>query len=339
MRYFLIGLLFLLQFYAAAKPDVKSTHVVFYNVENLFDTKVSAGKSDSEYSPGSAKEWDATKYSKKLTDISKVLTSIDPGSFPGIIGLCEVENRLVLSDLVSQKTLSGGKYSIIHKDSHDRRGIDVALLYRNELFRELVSKKIPVGESARAQGSSREMLYAKMIGFPNDTLHIFVAHWHSRAEGQKETEPKRIIAAKSLRFQVDSIFRLNRNAKIIVMGDMNDEPENVSIKNYLGAKQPAAKASAGQLYNLCFEDARQGHGTIYYRGRLLMFDNLIVSGGLINNKKGWIANIGSATVFHQPWMEYRNKNGKIAPNRTYSGNKYLGGVSDHFPVCFRLKKE
>jgi predicted extracellular nuclease len=339
MRYFLVGLLLIAQFFATAKPDGKSTCIVFYNVENLFDTKVSAGKSDSEYTPGAAKRWDTKKYSKKITDISNVLASIEPGNFPGLIGLCEVENRQVLSDLVSQKSLSGGKYSIIHFESRDRRGVDIALLFRSDLFRELHSKKIPVGESARAKGSAREMLYAKMIGLPNDTLHIFVAHWHSRSEGQNETEPKRIAAAKSLRFQVDSIFQLRRNAKIIIMGDLNDEPENVSVKVHLGAKQPIQNVLQGQLYNLSYNEFKQGFGTVYYRGKMQMLDNLIVSSAMLNGIKGWIADTSSARIFHAPWMVFRNKSGYLVPFRTYSGNKYQGGVSDHFPVSLVLKRK
>ncbi len=338
MRSLWIGLLLLLQLSLMAQTERKTTSVVFYNVENLFDTRVSKGKSDFEFSPGSVKKWDQKKYAKKLYDISRVLTAADRGNSPSLIGLCEVENRQVLVDLAAQKALAWANYSIVHHESRDRRGIDVALLYRSTLFREISSRKIPVGENAKAQGSSREMLYVKLFSAPADTIHVFVCHWHSRSEGEQKTEPKRILAARTLRAQVDSLFRRNKNTKILIMGDLNDEPVNASVKVGLQARQPGRNNISGQLYNLVYDSDLKSEGTVGYRGKLLMFDQLIVSGALLNGKKGWSVAPASAKVFRTSWMEYRNKNGQISPNRTYTGNHYAGGISDHFPVILILQR-
>ncbi len=339
MRWLWLLPLLFYHFPLLAQPGKGPTTVVFYNVENLFDTKVSKGKSDFEFSPGSPKRWDQKKYSKKISDISRVLASVDPGSKPGIIGLCEVENRKVLEDLTLQNGLNGSGYSIVHKESNDRRGIDLALLYRRDLFRELSSKKIPVGKTPKSRASSREMLYIKLLSSPSDTLHIFVCHWHSRSEGEKATEPKRLLAAQTLRFQVDSLFGRNLKSKILIMGDMNDEPTNASLNSVLQARQTQKNISPGQLYNLLVEADMKGAGTVSYKGKLLMFDNLIVSGTLLNSSKGWTASPGSAKVFRAPWMEFRNGKSQVSPNRTYIGNRYAGGVSDHFPVCLALRRK
>lgn len=338
MRWLWLLPLLLFHFPLLAQPGKRSTTVVFYNVENLFDTKVDKGKSDFEFSPGSAKHWDQKKYSKKINDISRVLASVDPGSMPGIIGLCEVENRKVLEDMTLRDGLNRGNYSIVHKESNDRRGIDLALLYRRDLFRELSSKKIPIGKTPKSRASSREMLYTKLLSSPTDTLHIFVCHWHSRSEGEKATEPKRLLAAQTLRFQVDSLFDRNLKSKILIMGNMNDEPASASVNSYLQAGNPQKKIVTGQLYNLLYENDLKGEGTVSYKGKLLMFDNLIVSGTLLNDSKGWTTSPNTAKVFRAPWMEYRNGKNQVSPNRTYVGNKYAGGVSDHFPVCLVLRR-
>ena len=318
--------------------SAKSTRLLFYNVENLFDTQSSPGKADFEFSPGSDKQWDNQKYTRKLDDIARVLSSATAGDWPGLVGLCEIENRTVLDDLVARKALSRAGYAIVHRDSRDRRGIDVALLYRKPLFSLLSTRNIEVGETAKARGSAREMLYAKMVSLPDDTLHLFVAHWPSRTEGEAQTEAKRVVAAKALRQQVDSLFGRNRSAKIIIMGDLNDEPSNLSVHQHLAAKAPKSKFEPAKLYNLMQPADGRGEGTLYHNGQFLMFDQIIVSGPTIDSRKGWGAVPQTATIFRQPWMEYRNPKGRTVPNRTYMGNRYTGGISDHFPVVVELRR-
>ncbi|UCG28258.1 MAG: hypothetical protein JSV24_02540, partial [Bacteroidales bacterium] len=208
--------------------------IVFYNVENLFDTENDPAILDDEFTPDSEKMWDAERYEKKLDDIAEVLGSIRKRDLPEIIGLCEVENRKVLEDLINAKKLRREEFGIVHQDSPDARGIDVALLYRKERFKILAQKVLPVDfpfDTIR----TRDILYVKGETGDPETFHVFVNHWSSRTEGDKTTERRRIYAAVSLRKSVDSILNFEPDAKIIIMGDFNDEPTNMSLHTVLNA--------------------------------------------------------------------------------------------------------
>lgn len=327
--------LFLISCSAGNYSKKRNLTVAFYNVENLFDTISAPKKNDAEFTPGSEKKWTAVRYSKKVNDISKVLAAINKNELPEIIGLCEVENRKVLEDLIGTESLKSGKYAIAHFESPDFRGIDCALIYRPDEFKVLESKPVKVSFSNDARYTTRDILYVKGRTKNREEFHIFVNHWPSRIGGMEETEQKRVAVATILKNKIDSVRAANSDAKIIVMGDMNDEPSNNSLAEILKAQSPGSENA--RLVNLMSPLHDNKLGSYNYQGNWNMLDNVIVSDNLLD-KKGFQCVEKQGVVFHEPWMEFKNKKGEISPNRTYGGSNYYGGVSDHFPVYFQLSR-
>ena len=310
----------------------KEYTVLSYNVENLFDTKDDPKIPDEEFLPESEKKWTNERYQKKLDDLAKVISEVNPLETPEIVGLVEIENQPVLEDLIRTNALKDHHYAIIHEESPDYRGIDVALIYRKDAFTEIMHETLSVVFPDDTTFKTRDILH--VIGkIRNKTVHVFVNHWPSRIGGDDKTEPKRVLAASVLKQRVDLVLSLEPNARIIIMGDMNDEPANKSLQETLGAKSPD---SGAELVNLMMPDDVAGLGTYFYSGNWNMLDNLIVSKEMISGKQVRIEN-QKGNIYSSPWMIYTNKNGDKTPNRTYLGNKYVGGVSDHFPVYFKMK--
>lgn len=305
--------------------------VVSYNVENLFDTVDDPKIPDEEFLPTSEKKWDNERYEKKLTDIAEVISEVNQKELPEVVGLVEIENQTVLEDLIKTGKLNGQNYAIIHEESPDYRGIDVALIYRKDAFKEITHEVLPVTFPDDPEFKTRDILHVtgKMR---NKTVHIFVNHWPSRIGGEDKTEPKRVLAASVLKKRVDQILVQDPKARIIIMGDMNDEPANKSLQETLGA---AAPGSGAPLVNLMMPDDVAGKGTYFYSGNWNMLDNLVVSETVLKGK-GMTVEGGKGSIFSNDWMIYTNKNGDKTPNRSYVGNKYVGGVSDHFPVYFKM---
>ena len=309
--------------------DLKHITVASYNVENLFDTEDDSHINDNEFLPESDKQWTTERYEKKLNDIARVLHDISPDDLPEVIGLAEIENRKVLEDLVKTEPLAPGHYKIAHQDSPDKRGIDVALLYRPDVFKLISFEAIPVDPGF----ATRDILH--VYGqFKKEDFHFFVNHWPSRIGGLEKSEPNRVVAAQTLKKKVDAILAENPDANIVIMGDMNDEPQNKSMQVVLGAGSPG---SGSELVNLMMPLAMEKKGTYNYRGTWNMLDNLVISSGLLD-AKGYKVTPPTGFIFSEPWMEYTNKDGEISPNRTYGGPNYYGGVSDHFPVYFEMEK-
>ena len=305
--------------------------VVSYNVENLFDTVDDPKIPDEEFLPASEKKWDNDKYQKKLADIAQVISEVNLKELPEVVGLVEVENQTVLEDLIKAGKLNGQDYAIIHEESPDYRGIDVALIYRKDAFKEIRHEVLPVIFPDDPEFKTRDILHVtgKMR---NKTVHLFVNHWPSRIGGDEKTEPKRVLAASVLKNKVDQILAIDPKARIIIMGDMNDEPANKSLQETLGAKMPG---SSSPLVNLMMPDDIAGKGTYFYSGNWNMLDNLVVSEAILKGK-GMQVEGKKGYIFSNDWMIYTNKNGDKTPNRSYVGNKYVGGVSDHFPVYFKM---
>ncbi len=330
MKLKIVLLLLLWMAVVSCQSSVGKKHatVVFYNVENLFDTVDDPHINDNEFLPDSKKEWTAERYQKKLDDIARVLTDINKEDLPEIIGLCEVENQTVLEDLVNTKAMLPGEYRIVHQDSPDARGIDVALLYRPDEFKVISFEALKVDPGFR----TRDILhvFGKLDG---EKIHFLVNHWPSRIGGLQKSEPNRIAAAQVLRNKVDQLIAEDPMAKIIIMGDMNDEPANNSLLLTLGAKAPGSETV---LTNLMIPLDEQDLGSYNYRGNWNMLDNLVVSAPLLNGNG--FQTTAPGTIFHEEWMEYKNKKGEISPNRTYGGPNYYGGVSDHFPVFLELNR-
>lgn len=314
------------------KKMLRSEYTVLsYNVENLFDTVDDPKIPDEEFLPQSEKKWTGERYQKKLDDLAKVIAGVNPSDYPEIIGLVEIENQTVLEDLVRTAALKNHPYGIIHEESPDYRGIDVALLYRKDAFKEQWHETLPVVFSEDTAFKTRDILH--VVGkVRNNTVHVFVNHWPSRIGGDDKTEPKRVLAASVLKHKVDELIAKDANVRVIIMGDMNDEPANKSLQETLGAKSPDSGAN---LVNLMMPDDQKGLGTYFFSGNWNMLDNMVVSKAMLNGKKVKVEN-NKGEIYRSDWMIFTNKNGDKTPNRTYAGNKYTGGVSDHFPVYFKM---
>lgn len=330
-KIFITALLSIFLFSAFAQD--KNLIIAFYNVENLFDTINDPQIKDEEFTPQGDKRWNTERYNKKLEDISKILKEIGNNKFPDIVGFAEVENRTVLQDLIAVNSDEKNSFKIVHEESPDARGIDVGLIYNQNNLKYISHKKIPVntGEVYKV----RDILYAKFILDNSDTIHIFVNHWKSRSGGKEKTEPQRIVCAQTLKNEIDSIQSINIDAKIIAVGDLNDEPTNKSVFETLKANNTNEN---GTLTNLMLPLSKKGLGSHSYRGNWSALDQIIVSNNLIGCEKGYHILNSEAHIFSADWITYTSKNGQKSPNRTYGGPNYYGGYSDHYPVFVILVK-
>ena len=311
---------------------------MFYNVENLFDCYDDPEKNDDEFLPDRDKYWTDYRYKQKLRKTYQVISALGEWNKPTIIGLCEIENKKVLTDLINKTPLNGIGYEIIHFESPDKRGIDVGLLYQSKDFVPIVSKQIPV-HNPESNRSTRDILYVSGVLNNIDTLHIFINHWPSRWGGQLETEHKRMFAASVLKKHTDSLFEISENPKIIIAGDLNDYPDDKSLINTLNAKTSDYKsAESEELYNLAYYmQFKKKQGSHKYRGEWGVLDQLIVSGSLLKPENNIYTTIESANVFNAEFLlETDTYNTGKTPFRTYKGYKYNSGFSDHLPVYLDL---
>ena len=311
-----------------------SFRLAFYNVENLFDTIDEPNTIDSEYTPNSSLKWNTQRYFTKLKNISKVVEAMN---FPTIMGMAEVENRRVLEDLITQPLLSSKNYGIAHFDSPDERGIDVAMIYRKSEF-EIKKQKTHAIKFPNSDDKTRDILEVNGILRGGMEVTVFVNHFPSRRGGAQESEPKRVYVASVLRKAVDSLFQKNPNARIVIMGDFNDEPSNNSLKKTLGAaewhRETATSVPSAALYNLGAAIEKRGEGTEYYRGWDVL-DQIIVSGTFLDARSKTTTK-DEETVFNPDLVIFKDKAGQRLPNRTYTGPIYRGGFSDHFPVFIEI---
>jgi predicted extracellular nuclease len=334
-----IGILFF-SLLSGQKNDHSLT-IMFYNVENLFDTESDPRKQDDEFTPGSEKAWDLEKYEKKLKNIASVIKAVHPGGLPEIIGLCEVENLKVLEDLIRTRMLRRGNYGIVHHESPDVRGIDCALLYNMDECRVVSSRAIPVQFPFDSSLTTRDILHIEGKTADNETLHLFVNHWSSRWGGEKESEPKRLYCAVTLRMAIDEVMNREPGAKIIVMGDFNDEPTNRSIFEMLLANNKRKNASGRELFNLMYDLHNLGKaGSYNYQGNWNMLDQIIVSQSVLKPGRGWHCGFEDGKILKEDFMLYHDEQrGQSVPSRTYGGPNYYGGYSDHLPVYVNLIKD
>lgn len=302
--------------------------VVFYNVENLFDTIDDRHKNDNEFLPGSERRWTSDRYLHKIGNLARVLYAIDSSDLPAVIGLAEVENGVVLEDLTSLTALKGAPFEIILEEGEDPRGIDVALLYRTDRLKYLSHRPIPSSRSSR----TRDILYVRLLTPAGDTLHIFVNHWKSRTGGVRETDSKRVENAGFLRAVIDSLFKLPAMPYILVMGDLNDEPCDESVAMMLGALPLSHQPAGRELYNLFYQSWEEGKGTLWYRDWDL-FDQIIVSGAFLKaaRKKGPVILPPFGYIFRPSWILDYSEHRAGIPSRSYQKG-YKGGYSDHLPV-------
>lgn len=308
------------------------THTIaFYNIENLFDIENDPLTNDDDFLPTSAKRWTPKRYDNKIKKLGSVIAKIgdeDTTTAPIIIGLAEVENKNVLSDLVRSENLISEKYSYIHYDSSDERGIDVALLYKDTFFKvehsETFSVYLQTETGERDYTRDILLVQGKLFG---EDINIIVNHWSSRREGEKETEHKRLAAARVVNSIISKLYNKTKDTKIIVMGDFNDNPNDSSIK---------LLEKDGKLYNPFSTIQSYNKGSLNYNFQWNMFDQILISGNFFD-PNGSNLKFLKADVFNSKFLTQYHGKYKGQPFRTYVGKKYKGGYSDHFPVYIQLK--
>lgn len=322
----------------SAQNNLTEFSILFYNVENLFDLQNDSLTVDDEFTPEGDRHWTYKRLQKKLLNTSKVILNTSGWNAPSLIALCEIENRYVLEQLRNETPLKTIPYKIIHKDSPDFRGIDVALLYNSDVFYPIEYDYYPLLDRNGNIRKSREILYVSGIMGGIDTVHVFVNHWPSRYSGVMETREFRNNAARLLREKVDALFEQNTLAKIIILGDFNDQPSNESLHKYLNAKSVSGAIKSSELYNLSKAWMKADRGTLKYQSQWFVFDQVIVSGELLQAKNGLSTKSEWATIGSFPALFETDKtHGGTKLNRTYTGFKYNDGFSDHLPVLLKLK--
>lgn len=304
----------------------------FYNIENLFDTVNNPNTNDDDFLPFSRKRWTKKRYTNKLIKIGNVISEIGDENIdksPVIVGLAEVENKSVLQDLVQIKTLEDEDYSFIHYDSSDERGVDVALLYKSDVFKINHSETFAVylEHEFGERDYTRDILLVQGL-MENEKFSVLVNHWSSRREGKEETKYKRLAAAQKLNSIIKTIRMANAEEKIIVMGDFNDNPDNDSLK--------LLETESG-LFNPFKTVWSRDRGSLNHNFQWHMFDQILCSTNLLNTSTSELS-FNDANIFDERFLTQYHGKFKGQPFRTYVGKRYKGGYSDHFPVYINLKR-
>jgi hypothetical protein len=316
--------------------------IAFYNLENLFDTKNDTLIYDDDRTPEGKDAWTQKRYDHKLGQLSKVISQkgIDIlKNPPDILGVCEVENKQVLQDLVNHQNLRKYDYGIVHFDSPDERGIDVALLYRKSVFIPMAfeSRRLLLFKDNDKRDYTRDQLVVEGL-LDNERIHFIVNHWPSRSGGEARSRPFRLAAAKLNKRIIDSIQRNNSLAKIISMGDFNDDPVDPSIKRVLGVKGKKKQLDSMSLFGPMEKLFKKGEGSLAYRDKWNLFDQIYMTANLVSTAsdeyKFWKTGIFTPHYLIDTKGKYKGY-----PLRTYAGGSYIGGYSDHFPVYVYLIRE
>lgn len=321
--------------------------VVFYNLENFFDTINDPETRDDEFTPDGSRKWNTVKYNKKLNNMERVLFDIASvqKTYPAVIGVSEVETRGVLEDIVSTPKLAPANYRIVHYDSPDRRGIDVGFLYRPDIFKLEGSAEIPFKMPGQPNFLTRG--FVTMWGTIDDEPFFFlVSHWPSRLGGKEASSPKREAAGRAIRMIKDSVLKNNPSTKVVIMGDLNDDATDKSIvdPDCLGAKAKVKDLQTGDFYNPFIDVLKAGMGTLAYQDSWNLFDNIIVSENLVNDKEGLRLKKSDGSkyngyIFRRPYMVQQSGQYRGYPLRTFVGTNFQDGFSDHFPVYIYIGKQ
>jgi predicted extracellular nuclease len=327
-----------LQIWSSLPGPGKQLTIAFYNLENLFDTQDDPAINDEDFLPSGANEWTDAKKNVKMSNLARVINQLGDEDGPEILGVCEVENRGVLEELAQNKLLKKKGYGIVHIDSKDERGIDCALLYKKKRFTPLYSQSFPI-KLPDSGDKTRDVLLVKGIVDGKNDLTLLVNHWPSRRGGEDQSAPSRMAAAQTVRSIVDSILDVDPLAGVVIMGDLNDDPNSPSLIQGLKASGDTLEASKTRLYNTVFGLHAAGNGTLKYKGKFNLFDQMVVSSSLISSK-GLIRYVPSSAGIYNPlWMRQTQEGDyKDAPKRTYIGKKFQAdGFSDHFPVYIHVE--
>lgn len=337
-------LIFLIFFISACKADTPINNdtifVTFWNVENLYDVTDDPNKEDEEFLPTGAKEWTQERLDKKMFNLARVFRSMNDGNAPDIIGVAECENQAVLENFI-KKYFKDKNYKVAYAESPDNRGVDCGLIFNADKFTLVRQSGYEI--TSLKDSPTRLILHAILQLKNKEEVSLFINHWPSRRLGASESEYKRIEAAKVLRREVNKLFEQNGKAKIIVMGDFNDDPVDESILRTLGAQpfkcddtdKKNESIPEKELYNVSYNLFESGIGTITYRDAWNLFDQIIISSSLAMNI-GLSYLCDSYSIYNNDLTATRTGKYKGTPFPTYAGNRYLGGYSDHFPVTAKF---
>lgn len=314
--------------------------VGFYNLENLYDTIDDPAKQDEEFLPDGANQWNSEKYIHKLHNMAYAISTIGMDYSPdglAVLGMSEMENRHVLEDLAAQPELKSRNYQIVHYDSPDRRGVDVALMYNPKYFKMTGSKSYRTVVPNDPDFITRDQLLVSGL-FDGEKMHFIVMHWPSRYGGEKRSLPGRIAAATLCRHIADSLLQEDPNAKIIMMGDFNDYPTNKSITKYLRATGDMKRMKDGEFFNPMYELHQNGIGTNYYSDVPGVLDQTIMTRALLPSDYSTYQ-FKNAKVHNKEFLKQHGGRYNGFPFRTFGSGVWMGGYSDHFPVYVILLKK
>ena len=341
--------LVLLTFAASGFGAGKRTYIIgFYNLENLFDTYHDEGKNDYEYLPEGANQWTDVKYRKKLHNMAEVIRAMKDENkvWHTILGVSEIENRNVLEDLVIQPEIAEANYQIVHYDGPDRRGVDCALFYRPDQFTLLESRSIPFtfdsqniqfSMTPEEQENFRTRDILEVRGTIGDEMFAFyVAHLPSRIGGKSNDLRSR--GAEIIHENAMALMEKYPGIKIVVMGDMNDNPVDESMVTYLHGKETIKEVGPQDFFNPFLSMIKAGYGSLAYQGVWCIFDIIMVNSNLVNAPKGTysiqplVKKKFYGRVFQQPFMTQQEGQYKGTPKRTSSNGAFINGYSDHYPT-------
>ena len=322
--------------------------VMFYNLENLFDTINNNGEYDLEFSPQGARQWNGVKYWQKQHNMAYAISQMEvkgsPANGPVIIGVSEIENITVLQDLVRQPEIKDRHYQIVHHDGPDRRGVDVGLLYNPRFFKVLnvttqrINKYLPDYPMFR----SRDQLTVTGL-LAGEKVSVMVNHWPSRLGGEEQSSYLREAAGRMARETMDSLLRDDPNQGIIFMGDLNDDPQNKSCCEALGAKKEIADCiEPGSCFNPWWNILNKGVGTLGYKGNWNLFDQIVFTDYFLrnyNSKDKPTLTYLRAEVLNRKFLRGDEGDRQGYPLRTFSAGIFMNGYSDHFPTIIYLVKE
>ncbi|MBR5175969.1 MAG: endonuclease/exonuclease/phosphatase family protein [Bacteroidales bacterium] len=333
----------------AGAQKVQKTHVIgFYNLENLFDTYHDEGKNDYEYLPDGANQWTDVKYQKKLHNMAEVIRAMkdDNKVYHTILGVSEIENRNVLEDLVSQPEIADANFQIVHYDGPDRRGVDCGLLYRPDQFTLLESRPIPFTFDSQSinfsmtpeeQANFRTRDVLEVRGTIGDEMFAFyVTHLPSRIGGKSGDLRSR--GAEIIHENAMALMEKYPGIKIVVMGDMNDNPFDESMVTYLHGKENISEVGKEDFFDPFLSMIKAGYGSLAYQGVWCIFDIIMVNENLVNPQKGTygiqplVKKKFYGRVFQQPFMTQQEGQYKGTPKRTSSNGAFINGYSDHYPT-------
>ena len=319
---------------------------MFYNLENLYDTVSDPNTDDDDFTPVGEKRWTPERYRIKLDNLSEVVSAVASagGGFPVVIGVSEVENLRVMRDLAARPRMAGGHYKCLHYESNDARGVDVGAFYRPDKFALLGSEPVKLVLRSGRPYVGRDIL--AMWGLlDGEMMAVYVCHFLSRRAGISASEGFRRAGAETVRDHAAALARRYPGLKVVIMGDMNDNPDDEALSVLLPARRNLYSVRPGEYFNPFWQLHDEGVGSSLFGSRWTMYDNIIVSHSLLDQTPAGhggtpphglhLARTDArhfGEVFRRNFMMQKGK-----PKRCYNGNRFQSGYSDHLPVLIRLR--